>query len=109
MAEFTMDISLLDKVKNAVSAGILKPDDYESAITASRDNVQVAEYLRGLQPPQEAAVVPEFATPAAAFAARQEDTREQKQQDTIDARTTDKGRSLTLEEIYASPFYGKTE
>lgn len=104
MAEFTMDISLLDKVKNAVSAGILKPDDYESAITASRDNVQVAEYLRGLQPSQEAAVVPEFATPAATFAARQEGTREQKQQDTIDARTTDKGRSLTLEEIYASPF-----
>lgn len=42
--------SLLDTVKKAVEGGILLPQDYSSAITASKDDPEVVRYLEGLMP-----------------------------------------------------------
>ena len=39
---------LVEKVKNAIGNGVLWPEDYHAAITASHDNPEVKEYLEGL-------------------------------------------------------------
>ena len=39
---------LVEKVKNAIGNGVLWPEDYHAAITASHDNLEVKEYLEGL-------------------------------------------------------------
>ena len=52
-----MENKLLQIVQNAISDGVLWPDDYEAAITASHDNPEVSKYLRGLLETQD---VPEI-------------------------------------------------
>lgn len=42
--------SLLDTVKKAVEGGILLPQDYSAAITASKDDPEVVRYLESLMP-----------------------------------------------------------
>ena len=52
-----MENKLLQIVQNAISNGVLWPQDYEAAITASHDNPKVSKYLRGLLETQD---VPEI-------------------------------------------------
>jgi len=46
-------LNLLEKVQNAIGNGILMPQHYEDAISATRDNPEVTQYLRGLMIPEE--------------------------------------------------------
>jgi len=41
---------LLEKVQNAIGAGILMPQDYGDAILATRNDPEVTKYLQSLMP-----------------------------------------------------------
>lgn len=48
-----MALNLLEKVQNAIGNGILMPQHYEDAISATRNDPEVTQYLRGLMIPEE--------------------------------------------------------
>ena len=111
-----MSTVLLDKVKNAIGEGILMPQDYGSAILASKNDPDVTNYLQGLIPKdntvtrrdeaqaQREVVQEQDETPAPAGDTldRREEAQEQRQR--VKPKEEERVRPLTIEEIQASPF-----
>ena len=90
---------LLEKVQNAVSQGVLWPENYADAIQASRNDPEVTAFLQGISPEQEEVVTP---SPQPTNRRAEIQAQRKRVKEDIEQASAPEGTRFTIEDIQNS-------